>query len=120
MRLLVGNLIAFNRAEDPVWDGPVAARICEKLRVSITMLAGADGFSALLVRAIALARADVPSLEGVRVTADGSIAGLEQVGDDEAGEIIAHLLGLLTTFIGEPLTMRLLRESWPDAPDRLD
>ncbi len=27
---------------------------------------------------------------------------------------MVHLLGLLVTFIGEPLTLALVREAWPD------
>jgi hypothetical protein len=34
----------------------------------------------------------------------------------QAGEIlVAHLLELLVTFIGEPLTLRLVRDKSPDA-----
>lgn len=82
-------------------------------------------------RALALARADVPSLQKVNVKPDGSMQGLEELvdharrsessvpeisaGDGAAVAIIAHLLGLLTTFIGESLTLRLVREAWPDA-----
>jgi hypothetical protein len=29
--------------------------------------------------------------------------------------IIAQLLELLVTFIGQPLTLRIVHESWPDA-----
>jgi hypothetical protein len=29
--------------------------------------------------------------------------------------VFATLTGLLVTFIGEPLTARLLRKAWPDA-----
>ena len=29
--------------------------------------------------------------------------------------IVAQLLGLLVTFIGEPLTLRLVRDAWPNA-----
>ena len=36
-------------------------------------------------------------------------------GAEAAVAITAHLLGLLVTFIGEPLTLRLVREAWPDA-----
>ncbi len=36
-------------------------------------------------------------------------------GVEAAVAITAHLLGLLVTFIGEPLTLRLVREAWPDA-----
>jgi hypothetical protein len=37
------------------------------------------------------------------------------VATDAAGAVLATLTGLLVTFIGEPLTMRLLRKAWPDA-----
>jgi hypothetical protein len=59
---------------------------------------------------------------GVTEKADGSLEGLEElaadarnVAIDAAVAITAHLLGLLVTFIGEPLTVRLVREAWPDA-----
>ena len=34
---------------------------------------------------------------------------------EAAGAVFATLTGLLGTFIGEPLTARLLRQAWPDA-----
>ncbi len=41
------------------------------------------------------------------------------VSDDQAGEggeiLIARLLGLLLIFLGEALTLSLLRVTWPDA-----
>jgi len=99
-----------------------AVRVCEKLRVSLTRFAGVDGFTSLLRRALVLARAEVPALHHITQKADGSLEGLEQVaaeaadsGDGAAVAIIAHLLGLLVTFIGEPLTVRLVREAWPGA-----
>ena len=49
-----------------------AVRVCEKLRISLTRFAGADGFTSLLRRALALARAEVPALQtrqGQRPTA---------------------------------------------------
>jgi hypothetical protein len=30
--------------------------------------------------------------------------------------VVAQLLGLLVTFIGEPLTLGLVGDAWPDAP----
>lgn len=98
-----------------------AVRVSEKLRLALTLFIGADGFTALLRRALALARADVPSLRNVKVTADGR---LEEIGefavdagtDIEAAIVITeHLLALLVTFIGESLTLRLMRNAWPDA-----
>ena len=50
-----------------------------------------------------------------------SLEGLEelqtQIGQDDLFEggvtLLAHLLGLLVTFIGEVLTVRLVRDVWP-------
>ena len=60
----------------------------------------------------------------VQVRADGSLEGFDaarcQEGAAQGGEagvvVVAQLLGLLVTFIGEPLTLRLVRDAWPDAP----
>ena len=95
-------------------------RVCEKLQVSLTRFAGADGFTSLLRRALALARAEVPALQRIEVKPDCSIfeqlaADSSNGATDAAVAIIAHLLGLLVTFIGAPLTVRLVSEAWPDA-----
>jgi hypothetical protein len=99
-----------------------AVRVCEKLRVSLTRFAGADGFASLLRRSLALARVEVPSLNRIMVNPDCSMEGLEALATEDADggieaatALAAHLLGLLVTFIGEPLTLRLVREAWPNA-----
>ena len=119
------RLIAREAARDkpPVMGGSAAVRVCEKLRLPLARLAGTEGFRSLLSRAVALARAEVPSLDAVVVRADGSLEGLDDPRHDrdagaggEAGvEVVARLIGLLVTFIGEPLTLRLVRDAWPDA-----
>ena len=123
MRDLARQLLATEAASESAVDSGMheAVRVCEKLRVCLIRFAGADGFSALLRRALALARAEAPSLHGVTEKADGSIEGLKDlatdapnVGVEAAVAITAHLLGLLVTLIGEPLTVRLVREAWPD------
>jgi hypothetical protein len=123
-RDLARRLLATEAASQSAADPRVheAVRVCKKLRVSLTRFAGADGFTALLRRALVLARAEVPALHGITEKADGSLEGLEEIAADApnvaldaAVAITAHLLGLLVTFIGEPLTMRLVREAWPDA-----
>jgi hypothetical protein len=99
---------------------PEVVRICEKLRISLTQFVGADGFTALLRRALALARADVPSLKDARITSGGRLDGLDEIGgkareDIEAAvALTAHLLDLLVAFIGEPLTVRLMRKAFPE------
>ena len=94
-----------------------------KLRISLTRFAGNDGFVSLLRRALVLARAEVLSLQSVKVGPDGHILGFEQIaiespneGIEEAIAITAQLLTLLGCFIGEPLTRSILREAWPDIP----
>jgi len=69
-----------------------------------------------------LARAENPSLQTVKLKSDGSLDNCEALavagatGEPEgAVAIIAHLLGLLETFVGEPFTLRLVRQAWPDA-----
>jgi hypothetical protein len=125
MRDLARRLLAREAASQSAIGTHVneAVRVCEKLRTSLTKFAGADGFASLLRRALVLARAEVPSLQSVKVGADGRLEGLEQLAADTgtgAAEseasvaITAHLFGLLVTFIGKPSTLRLLREAWPD------
>lgn len=103
-----------------------AARLCATLQASLERFAGPDGFNALLRRALGLARAEVPSLEGATVTHDGQLQGVElyspgstqgqtQNENQAAVTIVAYLLWLLITFIGEPQTMRLVRDAWPEA-----
>ena len=121
---LARQLLALEAATGKAADPPshAAARVCAKLGTSLTRVAGAEGFASLLRRAHFLARKDNPALAAVAMIPDGSLWGLEAVASDAPGRgpeavvgIFAHLLGLLVTFIGEPLTLRLVREAWPDA-----
>jgi hypothetical protein len=77
----------------------------------------------LISRALTLASAEAPSLSAVQVAADGSLVGLDklepQIDKDQAREtgiiLIAQLIGLLLTFIGEGLTLRMVQDVWPEA-----
>ncbi len=124
MRDLAGRLLAASQsAADPQMHEAVAAS--ERLRISLTKVAGADGFASLMRRALVLASEDVPDLQTVRIGAAGRLEGFEHLvavtgtragatGAEGAVAIIARLLGLLVTFIGLPLTLALVREAWPD------
>ena len=100
-----------------------AFRVCDKLRPPLSRLAGIAGFRALLSRALALASGEVRWLKAVHVNAEGSLEGVDEsrapLSQDEGakGEIVlvAHLLGLLVTFIGEELMLRVVEEAWPEA-----
>jgi hypothetical protein len=119
------RLLALESARDvtTVAGGSAAVRVCEKLRLPLVRLAGAAGFRSLMSRAVAMAKSEVPSLAAVQVRDDGSLEGLhgngKDPGADAAGDagvvVVAQLLGLLVTFIGERLTLRLVRDAWPDA-----
>ena len=95
-----------------------AVLVSDRLRISLVKFAGVDGFISPQRRALVLARAEVPSLQLVKMGVDGSLQGFENVPADsieEAGAAItANLLELLVTFIGEPLMRMLIRDAWPD------
>ena len=98
-------------------------RVCEKLRLPLCSLAGVAGFRSLISRALALARAEVSSLNSVEIGADGSIKGLDELGPQNDQDLskaggailVAHLLGLLLTFVGEGITLRLIQNVWPES-----
>ena len=121
-RDLARQLIALEVARDepPAAGGSAAGRVCEKLRRPLARVAGTEGFRSLMSRAVAVARSEVRSLDAVVVRADGSLEGLDGAGHGpnaggEGGvEVVAQLLNLLVTFIGEPLTLRLVRDAWPE------
>ena len=98
---------------------PAAVSVSEKLRQPISMLAGTAGFRALLARSLSLARAQAPALAAVQVKPDGALDWkkhhLSELHHGEAAHaLVAQLLSLLSNFIGEALTLRLLHDVWPD------
>ncbi len=122
---LARRVLALEAARDSSdGRGGEAMQVCEKLRVPLAKLVGVAGFRSLMGRSLALATAEVPWLDSVQVRADGSLEGFDAARrprdgapDGEAGvAIVGQLLGLLVTFIGEPLTLRLVRDAWPDVP----
>ena len=112
------------RAPEALLDA--AERTCQKLCRRLAMLVTVVGYRALLARALHLARGEFPFLDGVRAGATDSACfdGLrtKTEGIDPAmlraalTTVLASVIGLLTTFIGEDLTLRLVRDVWPDAP----
>ncbi len=111
-------LIAFEAGSSDVLmeDRLATCRVCEKLRRPLHHLTGAAGFSSLLTRALTLAQREDSALAGVRVTPAGTLDGMSGEAASACTTLIAHLIELLTTFIGESLTLRLLHDIWPDLP----
>jgi hypothetical protein len=127
MRDLAQRLLSYEasagKASEPVES--TTLRVYQKLRESLGELAGSAGFHALASRALALARSELPSLSAVQVGTDGNLEGMsviepsikvEQDRVHDGGVIlISRLLGLLFIFLGEALTLSLLRDAWPGA-----
>ncbi len=98
-------------------------RTFEKLNVHLARRLGSGGYHALLKRAVMLAARDFPWLSSVQVTEDGVLEGFGLVSHvqtiSEMAEgcvaILASLIGLLDTFIGRKLCLRVLHTVWPDA-----
>jgi hypothetical protein len=97
---------------------PATVRVYERLRRLLCAPVGAASFHALATRALVLAKSESPALSAVQVTADGCLRGLSEIEaqadtdqDGEAGVIlIAQLLGLFLTFLGEATTLRLIED----------
>lgn len=89
-------------------------------------LIGQLGLDAITTRALHLAQREYPPVPAGGTDQDGAFTQvslwLKQqdagMATDAAAAMLSTLGGLLITFIGEPLTMRLLRKGWPDGfPD---
>ena len=132
MRDLAHRLLTYEAVAGKTSELEVAAtlRVYEKLRESLGEFAGVAGFQSLAFRALTQAKSEAPGLWAVRVATDGSLQGLGEFepqagefeaqlgsGKDQTSEggtaLIARLLGLLLIFLGEALTLSLLRNAWP-------
>ena len=131
MRNFAKRLIAYEalKQRSSPTKTPAAFHVIDKLRPQLTMLMGIGGFRALLLHALALAKAEASALRALHVAADATLDGWEallaQLGPAEFLKartvLLVQLLGLLVVLIGPGLTSRLLGEIWPqisldDAP----
>ncbi len=93
-----------------------AERVSDKLRTHLSRRIGQEGFRTLLARALALTKTLFPTLHAVRIEENGSLVGLpiDAESSEAAVALLACLVGLLVTFIGEDLTLRMLGAVWPE------
>src|SRR5688572_27389180 len=86
MRNLARRLIAAEHQTRDSADtgGRTAFRVCEKLRVSLSALAGTRGFRTLLVRAVTRAKGEAPWLGKLEVGKDGTLL-IPELLEEEAG-----------------------------------
>ena len=99
-------------------------RLCERFAEQLAPLIGDAGVAAVYTRSLDLRQRNIPGLGPVRASAQGDAPfavlqrSLEQLepgaATDAAVDLLATVSELLTSFIGEGLPSRLLREAWPD------
>src|SRR5215213_5960815 len=107
-------------------DEPVKAieSCCQRLHGRLDRLIGAGGFRALLNRALYLAKKKYAWLEGVGIEDYPGcefkdlrevVKGKQPATVNEACTLIlANVIWLLVTFIGEDITIGLIQEAWTD------
>ena len=134
MRDLAYRLLAFEATADKTSEPVESAtlRVYEKLRQSLCALAGVAAFQSIAFRALTQAKSEAPGLWAVQIEADGSLQGLGEFGlqpdefEPQLGSgkeqvsdggliLIDHILDLLLIFLGEAITINLLRNAWPGA-----
>jgi hypothetical protein len=130
MRDLAHRLLTYEAGagETPELADRATLRVYEKLRHSLSAFAGVAAFESLAFRALTQAKSEAPGLWSAQVAADGTLQGLgefesqmdmdkylavEFSADDGGIVLIARLLGLLRIFLGEAITLSLLRNAWP-------
>ena len=125
--VLAGRVFSYEvgNVPEPATLAAAAERADARLRARLTELVGQTGYSTLVVRAQRLAQAELPGLQPYAVYAGGNEIGayvefarLNSAHPRAAGialtTILAHVIGLLITFIGEDLALRLVYEAWPE------
>jgi hypothetical protein len=143
IQVLVRRILASEagNSQDPDHLFDAAERVFEKMRAHLSKRIGPEGYRTLLLRAVVLSLADFPKLCNLRLETNGAIAGLRPAAEpdstgksssealqaslDGAIAVETRFLDLLAAFIGEDLTLHILRAVWPgvpldDATDRKD
>ena len=114
-------LLAHERAAGTVEASPLTApsRVYDRFHTYLAPLLGAAGVQSLFVRSAKLARgefapfAETSVLDGSHKLRERLQAHDPPLETESATTLFAIFLALLTTFIGERLTIQLLRTAWP-------
>jgi hypothetical protein len=127
LRQLALNVLAQHAGPAPGAEALAAAadRAYDDLARVLAPVIGDIGVNALTDRALHLAQREYPWLVRTRQPDYAEekfsrlIVSLKQqdpaAATEAAGAVFATFIGLLATFIGEPLAARLLRQAWPGA-----
>ena len=125
MRDIARRIISeeYKRNDTADTEGRAAFRVCAKLGVSLSFLAGNRGFRALLGRALKLAAVELPWLSELTLGPEGGVIIAQELearlGKKETAKggaaLVGQLIELLVTFMGEALTRRRVQKDWPNA-----
>lgn len=99
-------------------------RSCGELYRVLETAMGPHGLQALLDRAVQITSREYPWLAAVRsgTAADCPLSGLAEAAEHQSlaeategsAALLATIVSLLVTFIGEDLTLRFVRHAWPN------
>ncbi|MCX8496774.1 MAG: hypothetical protein ORN51_11380 [Akkermansiaceae bacterium] len=127
VRHLAERILAFEKAIIAPNDQPSSAFfIFEKISPHFITMMGSYGYQQLLERALVLASKEFPWLSKANINNDGLLDEMSEIDlnitpeDFSAGKLalLTHLLRLLNDIIGEGMTLRLLRDVWPELADK--
>jgi hypothetical protein len=118
-----------DKHKDPAELAAVGERVYHRLRTHLAVLLGTNGFDALWARAMHLAQpnfrveSDTTAAEAFPTRA-AQVYGLYAAVQGHDSAVIqqnlvvafASLITLLFTFIGAELSLRFIRQVWPDLP----
>src|SRR5215212_5141141 len=125
LRDLTGRAFAreAKQSRSPAALAGVMEASCRRLHARLDPLIGAGGYRALLARALHLAKKEFPWLDAVEVEEHPAcdlkglreaVKGLDASPVNEAfALLLANVIWLLVTFIGEDIALGLVREVWP-------
>lgn len=123
-RQMTQRLLGCDEMHDPRRAVAAAVGFLEELAPVLANLVGPVGLRAMEGRALRVTRATHPVLTRVEVGngADGVIAGLSALAREveaeelapAATDLVARLIELLVSLMGEPIALRMLRRVRPD------
>ena len=105
-------------SDEPEAVAAAADRVCTQLRVGLSRWVGADGYRALLGRALALARPEFPPLAGLSCEGGDGAEATSAVRTHGPADVTASVVGLVATLVdllsrivGEEMAARLVEQS---------
>ena len=122
VRTFTRSLIEWRVAERDQKCTQAAEWLLGELSERMTPLIGRAGYHLLLSRALKKAKEKHPVLAAVRVERNGrtylsGMDALQEEGDVGAAEtLLSEFIALTARFLGADMAIRLVRQSFPDAP----